>query len=319
MNRVEIYSKAKEELEAYAKNQNVDITKYYVPTHEKKYGTGINYYFYLFCGHLSDRQYMGNIIKFFSRSSDTQKIMEDVLFHYDPEKTIESYQCAEGIMQEINKRYPGKITNVDKWLEYLTGIYQCANYLVDGRIGRKNLSVDSLLKEPKTVDELKIYLYKLRLIIKNLCGVGTAVCYNWLKECGAVWLAKPDLHIKRVVAEILKCEMKEKNLDKYSADGIILAYKKDNQSKMGFPTGSGINKNSKLYADEYVAVFMWEWSKAIRDAQKDGDRECTAYKLDRVLYLYCTNGRFYLDEDRNNAISEENLLEMIHGNNSDNL
>ena len=307
MEIVKVYLKAKENLEALAQNQGVDITKYYVPTHTKKYGNGINYFFYLFCGHLADRQYMGNIIKFYHKNSDTQKIMETILFNYDPKKTINAYNNEENLIQEIKKRYPDKIKNTEKWNEYLTGICECARFLTDGNINGQKISFDDLLNEPKTEDEIKIYLYKLRLIINNITGVGVAVCYNWLKECGAVWLAKPDLHIKRVVAKLLIKEMGIQTFDIDNADKIIDEYRKDNKSAISFPSVKWINKNSKLYADEFVAVYMWKWAQEIRN--NSDDNRCTAYKLDRILYLYCTNGHFYLDDD--NDISEDGLLGMI--------
>lgn len=326
MNRVEVYLKAKERLEELAKSEHVDINKYYSPATpqtlkknraesqvyiaESCSNMDLPFLFYQFCGLLADRQYMGNIIKFYSKSSDTQQILSDVLSGYDPKKVLENYTDACALKQAIISRYPNKIQNDSKWENYLTGVYQCARFLVDGKIEGTDLSFEYLLTEPKTADELKIYLHKLRVLIVNLCEVGPAVCYNWLKECGAVWLAKPDLHIKRVVAaELLKSENKTFDLERDNADTIIADYRKRNMEKMGFPNNAGIRKSCKLYADEYVAVYMWEWAQEIRNNSIDG--QCSAFKLDRILYLYCTNGRFYLDDDRDDDISEDGLLGMI--------
>lgn len=326
MKRISLYNESKKKLEELAEYQGVDINKYYTPPTPQQIRNDlakknisvakndnsdfdIPALFYLFCGHLSDRQFMGNVIKFYNDNSDTQKIMGEVLFGYDPKKTIDHYNSYDALKLEIKRRYPNKIKNEEKWNEYLNGIYQCAHFMVEGKLGGTTLNFNVLLKEPKNSDELKIYLYTLRCIKNNLPGVGVAVCYNWLKECGAVWLAKPDLHIKRVVAALIGQEKGEINSDEDNADKIISEYRKQNIGAMRFPSICGINKNSKLDIDEYVAVYMWEWAKEIREAKIDGDKKCTAYKLDRILYLYCTNGRFYLDDKYN--ISEGNLLEMI--------
>ncbi len=325
MNRVEVYLKAKEKLEKLAESEHIDINKYYSPatmktlkescTEKQVYiaescsSSNLPFLFYNFCGLLADRQYMGNIIKFYSKSSDTQQILSDVLFGYDPKETLKNYTDAVALKQKIIIRYPNKIKNDSKWENYLTGVYQCARFLVDGEIGETDLSFEYLLKEPQTADELKVYLYKLRILIKNLCEVGPAVCYNWLKECGAIWLAKPDLHIKRVVAaELMKYDNEVIDFEKDDADKIIAKYRSNHMDRMCFPSGYGISKNCKLYPDEFVALYMWEWAQEIRNNSTDSN--CSAYKLDRILYLYCTNGRFYLD-DGNNDISENGLLGMI--------
>ena len=100
MNRVVVYLKAKEKLEKLAKSKQIDINKYYSPASpgilrnhlaEKKVYLAksctkmdLPFLFYLFCGLLADRQYMGNIIKFYSKSSDTQQVLCDVLSGYNP-------------------------------------------------------------------------------------------------------------------------------------------------------------------------------------------------------------------------------------------
>ncbi|HEZ7987213.1 MAG TPA: hypothetical protein RWO09_09840 [Ruminococcus sp.] len=326
MNRVEVFLKAKEKLEALAQSEHIDINKYYSPATPKTLkenraenqvyiaescsNMDLPFLFYLFCGLLADRQYMGNIIKFYSKSSDTQQMLSDILLGYDPKKTIENYTDAAALKQAIINRYPNKIKNESKWENYLTGVHQCARFLVDGKIGGTDLSFEYLLTEPKTADELKVYLHKLRILIVNLCEVGPAVCYNWLKECGVIWLAKPDLHIKRVVAaELMKYDNKEFDPEQMDADKIIEKYRRNHMDSMSFPSGYGIRKSCKLYSDEFVALYMWEWAQEIRNSSTDS--QCSAFKLDRILYLYCTNGHFYLDDDDDNDISESGLLGMI--------
>lgn len=309
MGKVEIYKYAKEKLEQRAKEQGISQerldTVYYQPSKEVRYGSEINNYFYLFCGHLSDRQYMGNIIKFFNKNSDTQKILEEVLFRYDPKKVLAKYDNSSKIMAEINKMDSSKIKNEVKWGEYLDGIYQCAEFLVNNT----EIFFSNILKEPKSSDEMKIYLHMLRHIINNIKGVGPAVCYNWIKECGAYWLAKPDLHIKRIVAAFLKKELPYEEDTDEDSDKIISKYLKSNSELRDFPYDKGIKKSEKLTYNEYVALYMFEWAEDIRKSNIDDN--ITPFKLDRILYIYCTNGNFYMEDSNKSSISERNLIEKI--------
>lgn len=320
MNRVEIYQYAKERLEQRAKKCDISYerleTAYYQPCREVRFGSEINNYFYLFCEHLADRQYMGNIIKFYT--SDTQEVLKQVLFDYDVQKTSVTYKDIESIMQKIREINSNIIQNEPKWEEYLTGIYQCALYLTSGKIGDTVIPFDRILQKPVNANEMKVYVHSLRPIINNLCGVGTAVCYNWLKECGADWLAKPDLHIKRVVAELLLREMKRddckdiENIDlnpKQEADKIIAKFLRNCPEYKQFPQNAGISNQKKLTADEFVAVYMFEWVEEIRNS--GADDTITAFKLDRILYLYCTNGYFYKEDFNSQNISEKDLLTAI--------
>lgn len=319
MNRIELYKYAKERIESYAKKCNVSQerleTVYYQPNHQAECSDKM---FYLFCGHLADRQYMGNIIKFYYEGSDTPNLLKKVLLNYDPKEVIETYCNAEEIMAEIKKVSPSKIQNEDKWKEYLTGIYQCAEFLTSGKLGKSAITFNNLLKKPADTDEFKKYLHGLRPVINNLTGVGSAVCYNWLKESGAVWLAKPDLHIKRIVAGlILKQLESDKSIIPDSldiindTDKIIRAYMDNYTDETRFPANSGINKNCRLYPDEFVAVYMFKWAEEIRSSGIDNT--ITPFKLDRILYLYCTNGNFYLEKNTEGNISEEDLLNKIRG------
>lgn len=316
MNRVELYSYAKTKLETLAHSKEISQerleTVYYQPSHEIFYGTELNHYFYLFCGHITDRQYMKNIIEFYHNNSDTQNLLEKILFNYDPKKVTDVYRNAEEIKAEIKKISPSKIKNETKWNEYLTGIYQCAEFLVSGEISGVQISFEYLLKNPENIDEMKIYLYNLRYIINHMTGVGSAVCYNWLKECGAYWLAKPDMHIKRVVAELLKKGLSNKadTLNSIKdTDKIISLFLKENPSQKLFPKNDKIVKGASLTPDEFVTIYMYQWAEEIKHLGED--ETCTAYKLDRILYLYCTNGYFYLETLTTNNISETDLLHKI--------
>lgn len=318
MNRVELYSYAKCRLEKLADDQGISSQDYYSPKKydeitQKRFPSSSDYYFYLFCGHFADRQYMGNIVKFYTkedtknkRPSKTELLLKDILFDFSTTKTIEYYKDKESFLNKTfeNLKKNNSEINTEKWNEYLSGIYIMANWLVGNKL-------DSFLADLKSVDELKIIQYNARKIQKAVKGVGPAVCYNWLKECGAESLAKPDLHIKRVVAELIykennhKLEIPQELTGSKRADKILEQYLKLSENKVlkEFPNNSGISRRCKLSIDEYVAVYMFEWAKEVNE---------TPFKLDRVLYLYCTNGYFYgKSTNKSDNISEKDLLNQI--------
>ncbi len=313
MNRVELYKKAKKNLEEYAKNCGITTerlkTAYYNPREydEHRYKSKKSFYFFLFCEHLADRQVMGNIVKFYKKDNDhlvTQEMLKKLLCDWNVSDVVkmdfnELYSKFEvttiyksKIEQYNNTVYFKKGKDIDTknekernkkkefytkmWKTYLCGIYQMAHYLNEGfipcfdskfnkcnNILASNLPTSEYLFNSKinNEDDLKRCLNESGKIAKHIKGVGTAVLCNWLKECGITFLAKPDLHIMRIVR--------------------------------------ALEKNDNL-SEEDTVVYMYNWAIELK---------ITAYELDRILYLYCTNGNFYMDRDK--TISEENLLAMI--------
>lgn len=338
MNRVEVYLKAKETLERLAKSQKVDINKYYIPASPETLrknlaekgvyitnpSTSIDLpvLFYLFCGHLADRQFMSNTVRFYTKGNyDTQRVLGKVFGNYNPVHVAE-FGDVEAIKKAIVEISPNKIQNENRWNEYLTGIHECAKWLLSNQLPNGDFDISviiSMLGTCENKTDIRKMLFDLRPLwykYQHLTGVGPAVCYNWLKECGAVWLTKPDLHIKRIVAKLLKKEMRfedyaeientEEDLTRI-AEKIIDQYLKNNPHETQFPKGTGISGQCKMTKDEFIAVYMWKWAQEIR--KYSADNQCSAYKLDRVLYLYCTNGYFYLEGDGD--LSEDGLLGMI--------
>lgn len=95
-------------------------------------------------------------------------------------------------------------------------------------------------------------------IQKRIHGLGFALTCDWLKECGCTWLAKPDIHINKIVSRIRE-------------------------------------KDSVPHKE--VVRFLFDWAKLVREEGVDED--ATAYKLDKMLWLVCTEN-FYLDFQGNN-------------------
>ena len=87
--------------------------------------------------------------------------------------------------------------------------------------------------------------------------MGIPFCYNWIKECGAIWLAKPDLHIARVVNTIIEH-------DYGSWDEFII------QTPV-YAKYEAIKRKPKVYYEERVALFIWEWANKIQKSGVDAD------------------------------------------------
>ena len=97
---------------------------------------------------------------------------------------------------------------------------------------------------------------EIEAISGRIHGLGFALTCDWLKECGCLWLAKPDVHIKRVVSRLKK-----------------------------LPDG-------KTVSDADTVAYMYEWAKAVIDEKIDNS--VSAYKIDKIIWLLST-GNFYLN------------------------
>lgn len=309
MNKVDLYLYAKERLEQGAKEHKIDIEKYYCPE-----CSGSSNYFKAFCGLFPDRQYMKNIIKWCICGSKTDEVLSDRLFKFDAEKTYQEYvESAKSLFDSLaNDPRIDVLHNEKYWEEYADAICQCASYLCRSEYRRDDHTITlapiaDLLKPPTNTDDLKAILFNIRPLYENMRGMGAAVCSNWLKECGAVWLAKPDLHIKRVIAELLKKEMSSSETD---SDKVISSYLRKHSDLKRFPFAT----RKRLSKDEFASVYMYQWAEDIRKSGKETN--VTAFKLDRVIFLYCTGGKFYSDDGepncRNMGISEEDLISRIY-------
>lgn len=318
MDRVKLYNEVKNKLEELADKQGVYIEKYYHPNcscwHDKRPN-----YFEELCGDIQDGSYISGVIgywKEYSKENNKSILVKDKIsgifngfqyqnaLDYDNWTLLINHFCD--VMPNTVNKEKHWINNGNSetkantmWQQYVKGLYNGAEYLSEHKSFENTMKLKEFLNAaPKTIEEVKELLYQLRSLWSKVSGMGIPLCYNWIKECGATWLAKPDTHISRVVDSII--EKDYSTWDKFIIHNP--AYEKYN------------NKPRKpcVYSEERIALFMWEWAKEIRESNKHGDKECTTYKLDRILYLYCTNGFFYLDKDK--IISEENLLSIINQN-----
>lgn len=294
MNRVELYSYAKCKIEKLAKAQDINIDKYYAPNCDNKY--------LQLCGDIQDGGFISGIINFFGNYNGEETVkdrIEQIIPNFDY-RTVLEYDNWETLLEKFCKVMPAKLDsqkqllinqkNPTIWQKYVKGIFQGAEYL--GLKYTNIKSIDDILSDtPYDFESIKSKLYELRLLKNKICGFGFALCYNWVKECGAQWLAKPDRHISKIVNTIIEKD-----------HGSWKSFIKEN------PRYNNYENGEKLVREEQIALFMWEWANDPK--MKEVDADITPYKLDRILYLYCTNGNFYLESEK--KISEDFLLKMIN-------
>ncbi|HPY84110.1 MAG TPA: hypothetical protein PLS20_03600 [Ruminococcus flavefaciens] len=315
-NLIQLYVDVKNNLEELAEKQGVFIEKYYHPNCSDWHSNPTNYFEEL-CADIQDGGYISGVIGYwgeYAKDKDNRPILvkdiiSDIFSGFQYSKALQFADWKQ-LMNYFCEAMPYRISKEKHWIEdeskdtkpntmwqqYVKGLYDGAEYLARCEQFKCTRTLDEFVKAtPESVEDVKALLYQLRGLWSNISGMGIPFCYNWIKECGAVWLAKPDLHINRIVNSII--EHNFGSWDEFIAQ--TPAYAK-------YET---VKRKPKVYYEERVALFIWEWAKIIKDSGVDA--EITSYKLDRILYLYCTNGRFYLDTNNDRSISEAGLLNMI--------
>lgn len=166
--------------------------------------------------------------------------------------------------------------------EYVRGIACAATFLVaNSGSGLKLVNKAIELSYYDLWDyEMNEIPNDIRISIKDICkainktsdgnsaGLGPALVRDFLKECGCVWLAKPDVH----AIEIFK---RLKILDK--------------------------NKDTAYYgsvkgADQFTEK-IFNFARSLRANSTMNHSSITPYKLDKLVWLLCT-GNFYLHKKK---------------------
>ncbi|MDM8270209.1 hypothetical protein [Thermophilibacter provencensis] len=181
-----------------------------------------------------------------------------------------------------NKLNATNISKKEMFQEYVRGIACAATFLVaNNGSGLKSVNKAIELSYYDLWDyEMNEIPNDIRISIKDICkainktsdgnsaGLGPALVRDFLKECGCVWLAKPDVH----AIEIFK---RLKILDK--------------------------NKDTAYYgsvkgADQFTEK-IFNFARSLRANSTMNHSSITPYKLDKLVWLLCT-GNFYLHEKK---------------------
>lgn len=164
-------------------------------------------------------------------------------------------------------------TNLRK---YARGLYEAAKLLTDDSKNDSGLTKHDLINQAVcqgyTDDPTSVVTNAFGILFdkkKNkgvIPGLGPALACDFLKECGCLWLSKPDTHLSKVFAE----------------SGI-------------YTDGKNVKTYKVLTFDRAVEFCeqMFEFAAAVR--KEKNDESITPYKIDKMIWLMCT-GNFYLEE-----------------------
>ena len=144
--------------------------------------------------------------------------------------------------------------------KYARGLIEATAFLAerDGRSLVNGAVKRSTTDRPESLEEINGVVKE----IMTIHGLGPALARDFLKECGCIWLAKPDIHIIEVFRRI-------KLIDSSKAAGYYMK-----------------EKGARELCDA-VLTFARE------AANGKGDDSITPYKIDKMVWLLCT-GNFYL-------------------------
>lgn len=140
---------------------------------------------------------MRNSIKY--DDINRRNVIKNVLCDYDVMKANDRYQNWESLYDSILaagiKDNGIKKKKESNWEKYCRGLYDGIHFFAD-KNGKEE--IDHLIDLNNSVD-LNDRIERVKKISKEIHGLGFALTCDWLKECGCIWLAKPDIHIKTVV------------------------------------------------------------------------------------------------------------------------
>lgn len=222
MDLKELYEKLLELLDSKAAAASIDKTElqdYFTPE-----GVLLKQnYLERLASSLQNSGMMHNSIRF-NESRERRELIKSALCDFDGKAALDKFNNAEelynaltdvgrldaGLQKQINNdtkaearakkkgmHYTPKKHLPTNWQKYANGLFDGLKFLYN----EKGIElIDGLCKDPTSENELKSKLKTLGGIEKRIHGLGFALCCDWIKECGARWLAKPDVHIKVVAS-----------------------------------------------------------------------------------------------------------------------
>ena len=212
--------------------------------------------FFGLCSSLQNSGQMNNSIKFNDNKDGTNyDRIKKITFDFDVNEFCQKYNKWEEVYNDLTNH--GKFDNgthkkETNWQKYAKGIFTGAKFLNNGgfKIVKDLIFLSNTIS---TVDDEIIH--KINDVAKNIHGLGFALTCDWLKECGCLWLVKPDVHIKEVYRHL-----------------------------------AGLPKD-EIIPDNLVIKDMFDYSLLIKSV----DHTMTAYKLDKIIWLICTGNFYKYD------------------------
>lgn len=161
---------------------------------------------------------------------------------------------------------------------YAKGLIQAANYLTDERLDEINEAIELGARDDTPVEVNKV----ANVIRQEVHGAGIALSRDFLKECGCIWTAKPDVHLVAVLKQINDV-----------ATEAVVSENFDPEHRV---------RDANRFCEVVYSLAMGARSKAGDQAQR-----ITPYRIDKMIWLICT-GNFYLEDKSKEQGSQENSI-----------
>ena len=268
-----------------------DLQKYYAPE-----GVAFNQSYYERLASSLQNGTSSGMDRSIKFNGENRKAIKSLLCDCDFEKVLERYESHEKLYDAFREeigdagadRYDNdnnkKQTKETNWQKYARGLFDVAKFLKGKHaVGEEEISGDKIIDHMANGNDIDIAYTTntsascadtIAGIQKMIHGLGYALVCDWLKECGCEWLAKPDVHIKKVYHAI--------------------------QEKL---LGEPVNYDKIDNGD--VIKFFFDWACLLKE---EGLSDATAYKIDKMIWLICT-GDFYLDKD--NTVGRQTIIDKI--------
>ena len=271
MNYESFYKKTYEYLLEKAKSHNIDkqkLEKYFTP----QAGNGklfecyknkpLQNLLFRFAFHAQNGGQISKVIKFPAKASTPRRLsFEKIFYEFNPSELLNNYDTVDDLFDTFIKELGmQRVSSASKTSDYKRGMPY--------KYCKSIFSAAKLLTEYTTYNDFTDKLLTLGdmapiYISLEVYGFDIALSCDFIKELGLTNqdLPKPDTHIVGVLSNL----------------GLI-------------DKSSGIEANYRS-----IKVI-----KEIAEAIKKIDPECTAYKLDKMIWLVCTE-TFYDDDNKSNA------------------
>ena len=271
MNYESFYKETYRYLLEKAKNHNIDeqkLEKYFTPQKgngklfECYNSTTLQNLLFRFAFHAQNGGQISKVIKFpVNASTPRRKIFEKIFCNFDPRELLSTYKTVDNLFDTfISELEMPKLSHASKTLNHKRGMPY--------KYCKSIFSAAKLLSEFATYSDFTDKLQTMGdmapiYISLEVYGFDIALSCDFIKELGLVGqdLPKPDTHIVGVLFDL----------------GLI-------------------DKSNGIEANYRSIKVIKEMTEAIKKIAP----ECTAYKLDKMLWLVCTE-TFYDDDNKSNS------------------
>lgn len=148
---------------------------------------------------------------------------------------------------------------------YARGLIEAANYLKNGGLNDINNAIELEVGDGTPAEMNKA----ANVLRQKIHGMGVALSRDFLKECGCIWMAKPDTHLVTVLKQI-------------------------NDIAIETVVNENFDPEHKVRDANQFCEVVYSLAMGARSKVGEGGQRITPYRIDKMIWLICT-GDFYLE------------------------